>query len=102
MTFDFRPLRITFDQTQGIIQEESATATFSTKVRKATAALNGFNVKYKSGDHPTSQQIVDISKVEVNDNTVKVTVKLLLKDSTGPIDDAFGGQVDVAVLADVA
>jgi len=45
---------------------------------------------------------VDISKNEINANTFAVTVRLLPKDDAGPIDDAFGGAVDVVVFADVA
>lgn len=45
---------------------------------------------------------MDISKNEINANTFAVTVRLLPKDDAGPIDDAFGGAVDVVVFADVA
>ena len=53
-------------------------------------------------DHPVERQIVDISKNEINANTFAVTARPLPKDDTGPIDDAFGGAVDVVVFADVA
>lgn len=102
MSFDFRLEGIKFDQTKGKIQTESVTATFGSKVNKATAAINGFDVRFATGDHPINRQIIDISDVQINSNTVTVTVRLLLRDASGNIDDAFGGAVDVAVLADVA
>jgi hypothetical protein len=101
MALDFRPVGIHFDVTSGIIQRETGTAVFGGPVKRAIASLNGFNVFYANGDHPTRRQFVDLKVSEINNNTVTVEASLLLRDGSGNIDDPFGGDVDVVVLAEV-
>ena len=103
MAFDFRVVGIDFDPTAGQIQTESRTIGFGKHINRATAAVNGFDVRYTNGEHPTLRQLVDISTVSIDNNTqtVTVTARLLIRDNSGNIDDPFRGTVDVVVLADV-
>ena len=95
MTFDFRLTTVDFDPTAGQIQTESKTVGFGRHINRATAAINGFDVRYTNGEHPTLRQIVDISTVTFDNNnqTVTVTARLLIRDNSGNIDDPFRGTV---------
>ena len=102
MAIDFRNLQIRFDPTSGRPQRESATAVFGGPVRRANAALKGFNIGYTNGDHEVLRQEVDVDVTSILNNTVTVAVDFLLRDSSGDIDDPFSGSVEVLVIADVA
>lgn len=102
MAIDFRRTSITFDPTSGRIQNEVATVVFNSRVVRADVALNGFDVQFTDGDHHIFRQIVDASISTVNNNTVTVAVRYLLRDSSGNIDDRYHGRVDVLVIAEVA
>lgn len=102
MAIDFRNLQISFDPTRGRAQRESATAVFGSPVRRANAALKGFNITYNNGDHHLLRQEVDIDVTSVLNNTVTVAVDFLLRDGSGNIDDPYSGSVEVLVIADVA
>lgn len=102
MAVDFRPLTLNFDPTSGQIQRQSATALFGSAVRRADAALKGYNIRYNNGDHHLLQQEVNIIDVARNNNSATVTVEYLLRDSSGNIDDPYSGTVQVLVFADVA
>jgi hypothetical protein len=49
MAIDFRRVSITFDPTSGRVQDETATAVFNSRVLRADAALNGFDVQSLRG-----------------------------------------------------
>jgi hypothetical protein len=102
MPTDFRRTSITFDPTSGQIQNEAATVVFNSRVIRADVALNGFDIQFTDGDHHVFRQIVDASISTVNNNTVTVAVRYLLRDSSGNIDDRYHGRVDVLVIATVA
>jgi len=102
MAIDFRRTSINFDPTRGQTQNESATVVFNSRVIRAEVALNGFDVKYSGGDHNLKQQIIDAGIPILNNNTVTVPVKYLLRDNSGNIDDTYEGKVDVLVIAEVA
>jgi hypothetical protein len=102
MAIDFRRTRITFDPTNNQIQYEERTVQFGSRVNRADAALNGFDIQFRNGDHPIFRQIIDAVIVSRNNNTVTVGVTFLLRDSSGDIDDVYQGRVDVLVIADVA
>jgi len=102
MAVDFRRTSITFDPTSGQTQNETATVVFNGRVIRADAALNGFDVQFTDSDHHIFRQTVDASIRTVNNNTVTVGVRYLLRDSSGNIDDRYNGRVDVLVIADVA
>jgi hypothetical protein len=92
--------RVVFDPTQGQIQNEPRTVSFPSQVRTAQIALNGFDVRYTDGDHHILRQIVDISDPRINGNAVSYDVTLLLRDSSGNIDDRYQGTVDTLIIAD--
>ncbi|GAB4020972.1 hypothetical protein [Spirosoma koreense] len=94
--------RVVFDPTKGQIQNEPRTVAFPSTVRTAHIALNGFDVQYTDGDHHILRQIVDISDPTINGNAVTYNVSLLLRDSSGNIDDRFQGTVDTLIIADTA
>lgn len=100
MALRFVRERIVFDPTKGQIQNEPRTVTFPSAVRTAHVALNGFDVRYTDGDHHILRQIVDISDPTVNGNAVSFNVSLLLRDSSGNIDDRYQGTVDTLVIAE--
>jgi len=102
MSLDFRELTINFDNTAGKKQNERATAVFGSNVKKAQAVLKGFHVAYANGDHPIWKLEVDLDVERVVTNTVTVAADYLLRDSSGNIDDPFGGWIQVIVIADVA
>ncbi len=102
MPIDFRRIGITFDPTRGQTQNEVATVVFNSRVIRADAALNGFDVQFTDGDHHIFRQVIDARISTVNANTVTVGVSYLLRDSSGNIDDRYHGRVDVLVIAEVA
>ncbi len=102
MAIAFKRTSIRFDPTSGRIQNEPAAVVFGSRVHKAEVAINGFDVQYTDGDHHIFREIVDAKIDRIDANTVFVSVDLLLRDSSGNIDDRFHGRVDVLVIADVA
>src|SRR3954452_22502291 len=102
MAIAFRTVNIRFDSTKGRMQREPGTAVFSQKVLRAEAALKGFAVGYTDGDHHVWRQEVDIDITGIRNNAVDVAVDLLLRDSSGNIDDRFDGSVEVLVIAETA
>jgi hypothetical protein len=102
MAVAFRKLTLDFDPTKGQEQVQTGTAVFSSTVNRAHAALNGFRAEYASGDHELKQLRIDIDDpVAISQNTVSATVRYLLRDASGTIDDPYSGRVDVLVIADV-
>ena len=102
MPIDFRRTTITFDPTSGQTQNESATVVFNSRVIRADAALNGFDVQFTDGDHHVFREMIDASVLTINSNTVTVGVAYLLRDKSGNIDDRYHGRVDVLVIAEVS
>jgi hypothetical protein len=100
MAIQFIRDRVVFDSSKGRIQNEPRTVTFAGNVRTAHVALNGFDVQYTDGDHHILRQIVDISDPRIERNAVSYDVSLLLRDSSGAIDDRFQGTVDTLIIAD--
>jgi len=67
-------------------------------------AIKGFVIGYTDGDHHVLKEEVRVhpGSVSINGATVDFRVDFLLRDSSGNIDDRYGGQVDVVVMADLA
>jgi hypothetical protein len=102
MPIDFRRCDpITIDPTSHQIQNETGTVVFNSKVLRAEVALNGFDVRFTGGEHPIHRQIIDASIAKIQDRTVTVNIKYLLRDASGPIDDVFQGKFDALVIAEV-
>jgi hypothetical protein len=102
MSIDFKSTKVFFDSTVGQKQTEPGHVTFTRNVRKANAALRGFKIEYTNEDREIFRQEVDIDNIQVNNATVNFDVDLLLRDSSGNIDDPFEGVVEVLVIADLA
>jgi hypothetical protein len=103
MAVSFKRLTLNFDTTTGGEQVEKATAVFGSKVNRAQAALNGFDVQYDNTDRELKRLKIDVDNSPViNGNTVEVTARYLLRDNSGNIDDPYSGRIDVLVIADVA
>jgi hypothetical protein len=100
MPIAFREVRIDFPPTTGRQQRGNATVLFPNTVRSAQAMLKGFNIGYDNGDHHVLRQEIDVDTSAVA-NSVNVGVDFLLRDSSGNIDDAYSGWVEVAVVADI-
>jgi|SRR6185369_7024176 hypothetical protein len=102
MAVDFRTVQVRFDPTKGRIQREPGTAVFASRVLRAEAALKGFNIGYTGGDHHIFREEVDVDITGIRNNAVDIAVNFLLRDSSGNIDDAYDGSVEVLVLAELA
>jgi hypothetical protein len=76
------------------------TVTFSGHVRAAQTSLKSFDIQYGRSDHHLRQLEVDVDS-GVSEHAVTVSADLHLRDSSGNIDDPFGGKVKIAVLVDV-
>lgn len=99
---DFQRLpRFSFPPTTGRPQSITQSAVFGSRVNRADAAINGFDIGFTQSDHHLFREQVDVSTA-INNNTVVVTVNFSLRDSSGTFDDAYGGFVDVLVIVDRA
>jgi hypothetical protein len=92
---------VKFDATQGEVQVQTRSVPFGSHVIKAAAALNGVDVRFTGSEHPLHRLIIDITDVTPRDHQVDVTVRYLLRDHSGNIDDTFQGVVDFLVIAEV-
>jgi hypothetical protein len=104
MAIDFQTVFLNFDATAGQIQDETTRVVFNQPVNKCIAALQGYDVSYAGGeDHHLGQLLVELfcAMSEENKTAVDVTVRYLLRDASGNIDDAYQGVVGVHVIADV-
>jgi hypothetical protein len=102
MSIAFQTARIEFDKSSGDTQQGRATVIFGQPVNSAEAAIRGFEIGYSDDDHEIFKEQIEIKRVRVENRTgVEVEVDFLLRDSSGRIDDAFEGWVDVLVIADL-
>jgi hypothetical protein len=102
MAIDFMKLPHTFPSHTGGSQSFDLTFTFATNVRRAEAAIAGFNIGFSNSDHHLFRVEVDARVRSITFGTVVVTVTLALRDSSGFFDDAYNGNVDVLVIVDRA
>lgn len=91
--------RFNFPATTGRSQNITQSAVFGTRVNRADAVINGFDIGFSQSDHHLFREQVDVS-TSINNNTVNVTVNFALRDSSGTFDDAYNGFVDVLVIVD--
>jgi hypothetical protein len=98
----FRVVRVNFPSTTNRDQTVNSFADFTSAVRNAQVALNGYDISFRNGDHHLGQLRIDCSGNPTFSGTrVNFTVNFLLRDFSGNIDDPFAGWVDVLVIADV-
>jgi hypothetical protein len=101
MPIDFRRGNVSFDPTQGQIQNEQGAVVFPSNVVRADVSIAGYDIRYNNGDHHISRQIIDPVVESIQGSTVFFRVNFLLRDSSGNIDDPFSGTVHVLVIAEV-
>ncbi len=102
MATEFRTTRVKFDPSKGSKQRETGFVNFSRPVIRAGLAMNGFKLKFSDGDRHIWEEEVNIEEtnMEISDKNVSFPVMILLRDSSGDIDDRFEGHVDVLVIAE--
>ncbi len=96
-----RTPRFNFPATTGRPQSVTQSVVFGSRVTRADAALNGFDIGFTQTDHHLFREQVDVSTA-IDNNTVNVTVTFALRDSSGTFDDAYSGFADVLVMVDRA
>jgi hypothetical protein len=102
MAIDFRvPPTLNFDPTAGQVQTQFTTAVFNGTVRRAEVALKSFDIGYTNADHHVLREVIQANIAAIQNNTVRVRVDYLFRDSSGNIDDPYNGSVDVLVIAEV-
>jgi hypothetical protein len=74
-------------------------ATFSSNVRSAGVALNGFKLDYANSDHHINIVEADADIIGTTGNTVRFQVECHYADVN--FDDPYEGYVTVMVVADV-
>ncbi len=101
MALESRVVRVNFPSTTGRDQTVNASASFSRTVRSAHLAVNGFELSFRNGDHELGLMRVNASDgTTISGTLVNFSVNVLLRDTSGNIDDPFGGFVDVLVLVE--
>lgn len=71
-------------------------------VEQAEAAITSFDIGFENGEHPIWKEHVEVSAKRAGNGKVEVEMDALIRDSSGNIDDPFGGEVEVLVVAKVA
>jgi hypothetical protein len=102
MSIEFKTRAVQFDPTQGQRQYLEDSVHFAGRVHRAEAAIKGFSLGYTNNDHHIWREQITVDKVDIQDNVVRFGVSILIRDSSGDIDDPFDGSVEVLVIADVA
>jgi hypothetical protein len=75
--------------------------TFGRRIRKASAAINGFELYFGNSDHEIKNILVGCDTIIDNANTGTVTARIKLKFADGGYDDPVDGWVNVLVFADI-
>src|SRR5207248_11386459 len=70
------------------------------------AALVGFDIHFDNGEHPVNRLEIQATGVgivpDTRDTEAQATVRFLIRDASGNIDDPFSGVVEVLFIAEVA
>lgn len=101
MKVEFKNVTIQFDSTKNKLQIEPGTAVFSGRVIRATAMLNGYNIRFNNGNHSILEQQIDLDVTGISGNTVRVRGEFGIRDNGG-YDDPYSGWITCVVLAQVA
>lgn len=101
MAIDFRRERMLFDSTAGIRQTLPMRVNFNRRVRRAEAAVKGFDATFTGSDRNLHQIQVDLDVDRIEDDTVLIVGKLALRDASGRFDDAYKGWIEAIVIAEV-
>jgi hypothetical protein len=99
MALDFRRRTIQIPNGTGRRSIDDS-VTFSSPVRRADVALNGFKLDFASSDHHINVVEVDADNVAISGNVVHYRVECQYADKN--FDDSYNGNIEVLVIADVA
>ena len=114
MGLGLKTIRYRFDSTARIVQTETQKVDFGGRriVRDQKqapilqAALVGFDIHFDNGEHPVNRLEIQATGVgivpDTRDTEAQATVRFLIRDASGNIDDPFSGVVDVLFIAEVA
>jgi len=114
MGLGLKTIRYRFDSTARIVQTETQKVDFGgrriVRDQKQTpilqAALAGFDIHFDNGDHPVARLEIMLANVgivpDTRDTEAEATVRFLIRDASGNIDDPFSGVVEVLFIAEVA
>jgi hypothetical protein len=89
-----------FPSVTGLQQIQTRQINFG-RVRNVAVTLQGFDIKYTNGDHHLLEESIRLSAFVLPNGVVDVSADLLLRDSSGNIDDPYSGSIDAVVIADV-
>ena len=93
--------RFTFPSWSGGPQDLQQTVQFTTVVRTAVAAINGYSIGFTSSDHHLLREEVNaVATISSNGFQVVVRVIFALCDNSGNFDDPYNGFVDVVLIVD--
>jgi len=111
MALEVRAGNIRFEPRVGGVNRDPhvGSEAFSGTVRRdsqgrplAWAAVNGFTVKFVSGDQNFGSLTLDLNvRKGADSRTVEVTGQLGLRDASGIFDDRYSGSINYIVIADV-
>ncbi|ELZ94467.1 hypothetical protein C440_09823 [Haloferax mucosum ATCC BAA-1512] len=68
-------------------------------IRAAETAIQSFDIGYDGEDHHIMSEKI-YTDADVNGETVTVNLQALFRDASGHIDDPYGGNIDVLVVAE--
>jgi hypothetical protein len=95
--------RLAFPQVTSRVNTMGYAHPFNGRVIEAHVVLRGYEVNFNNGDHHVLQTQVSLTcKVDRSNaanDTVHVAGTLLLRDSSGNIDDPFQGWIDYLIIA---
>jgi hypothetical protein len=74
----------------------------NTSSNRVDVVINGFEARFTNSDRELYHIKVDVRKGSVTSDSVEVRGSLLLRDSSGNIDDPFQGWIEVVVIAETA
>src|SRR5262245_10080005 len=105
MSIDFAQIYIDFPtfNTGGVNRETRffGEHTFGRRIRKATAAINGFELNFTQSDHNIQSILVGVEAIIDDANRGTVTGRVKLKFADEGFDDPVDGWVTMIIFADV-
>jgi hypothetical protein len=103
MGIQFFEGRLTFPEVTGRVNTMGYAHPFNGKIAEAHAVLRGYEVNFDNGDHHVLQTQValtcQVDRSNAANDTVHVNGTLLLRDSSGNIDDPYRGWIDYLIIA---
>ncbi len=98
MAIEFRTASVSIPNGKGR-RSIQGSATFSSPVKRASVAMNGFKLDYASSDHHINILEADTDVVSISGTTVNFRVECNYADKN--FDDPYSGYVTALVIAEV-